>query len=97
MATVRIELADVPGLLRNYLDRCRSTNYKMNFPWIDHITEVKDAGLHHSLDEYLLGMVHRGDLETCWLAVPEIVDWNRIHGFLYGNGRRDVDDGQHYR
>ncbi len=73
MAIVRIELADVPGLLRNYLDRYRSTNYKRNFPWIDHITEVKDAGLRRSLDEKLLGMVHRGDLETCWLAVPEIL------------------------
>ena len=89
MATVRIELADVPGLLRNYLDRYRSTNYKRNFPWIDHITEVKDAGLRRSLDEKLLGMVHRGDLETCWLAVPEIVDWDRIHRFLYGDSRRN--------
>ena len=41
-ATVRVELMDLPALLCTYLDRYRSTNYKTSFPWIDHITEVKD-------------------------------------------------------
>ena len=98
VATVRIELVDLPGLLRNYLDRYLSTNYKTRFPWIDHIAEVKDALLRQRLDEKLLGLVQRSDLETCWLAVPEIVDWDRIHRFRYGKGRRnpthhDIDLG----
>ena len=98
MATVRIELADLPGLLRNYLTRYRSTNYKRSFPWIDHIAEVKDPVLRSRLDDQLLDMVRRRELETCWLAVPEIVDWDRIHRFRYGGGRRnpthhDIDLG----
>ena len=97
-ATVRIGLADLPGLLRNYLARYRSTNYKKNFPWIDHIAEVKDTVLRHRLDEKLLEIVQRRELDTCWLAVPEIVDWDRIHRFRYGRGPRnpthhDIDLG----
>jgi len=98
-ATVRVELADLPGLLRNYLARYRSTTYKKSFPWIDHIAEVKDNVLRHRLDEQLLETIHRRELDTCWLAVPEIVDWDRIHRFRYGRGRRnpthhDIDLGR---
>ena len=89
MATVRVELADLPELLRTYLVQYRSTNYKKNFPWIDHIAEVKDATLRQSLDERLLGIIQKRDLETCWLAVPEIVDWNQIHRFRYGKSRKN--------
>ena len=88
-ATVRVELADLPSLLRNYLARYRSTSYKRSFPWIDHIAEVKDKVLRHRLDEELLETIRRRELHTCWLAVPEIVDWDRIHRFRYGRGRRN--------
>ena len=89
IAAVRVELPDLPDLLRNYLGKYRSTNYKKNFPWIDHIAEVKDAVLRKRLDERLLETVQRKELESCWLAVPEIVDWDRIHGFRYGKRRRN--------
>ena len=83
-ATVRIELADIPELLGNYLTRYRSKDYKESFPWVDHIAEVKDAVVRQDLDEKLLDRIQHEQLETCWLAVPEIVDWDRIDGFRYG-------------
>ena len=97
-ATVRIELANLPDLLRNFLARYRSTNYKRKFPWIDHIAEVKDKVLRQHLDEKLLETIQRRELDTCWLAVPEIVDWDRIHRFRYGRRPRnpthhDIDLG----
>ena len=88
-AAVRIELNDLPGLLRTYLDRYLSTSYKTSFPWIDHIAEVKDSVLRRSLDEKLVALIQRRQSETCWLAVPEIVDWDRIHRFRYGGGQRN--------
>ena len=84
MASVRIELVDIPSLMARYLARYRSTDYRRSFPWVDHIAEVKDAVLRQNLDEQLLDRIHRDQLETCWLAVPEIVDWDRIDGFRYG-------------
>ena len=89
VASVRIELEDLPGLLRTYLRRYLSTDYKANFPWIDHIAEVKDAALRETLDERLLESIQQSQFETCWLAVPEIVDWDRIQRFRYGRGRRN--------
>lgn len=89
MASVRIELGDLPELLCNYLARYRSTNYRRNFPWIDHIAEVKNTVLRQHLDERLLETIQRFDSESCWLAVPEIVDWDRIHRFRYGKRRRN--------
>ena len=84
MASVRIELADIPSLMARYLARYRSTNYRRSFPWVDHIAQVKDVVVCQSLDEQLLDRIHGDQLETCWLAVPEIVDWDRIDGFRYG-------------
>ena len=83
-ASVRIDLADLPDLLARYLAQYRSTNYRRSFPWVDHIAEVKDTVLRENLNEQLLNRIHHDQLETCWLAVPEIVDWDRIDGFRYG-------------
>ena len=97
-ATVRVELPDLPDLLRDFLARYRSTDYKRKFPWIDHIAEVKDKVLRDDLDQKLLEIIQRRELDTCWLAVPEIIDWDRIHRFRYGRAPRnpthhDIDLG----
>lgn len=98
VAAVRVELVDLPALLRKYLGRYLASDYKTNFPWVDHIAEVKDAVLRQRLDDKLLELIHRRELDTCWLAVPEIVDWDRIHRFRYGKRPRnpthhDIDLG----
>ena len=90
VATVRTELSEVPSLLARYLARHRSIAYKRNFPWVDHIAEVKDADLRTELDQALLAMIHRSEFDACWLAVPEIVDWDRIDGFRYGRRQRNA-------
>lgn len=89
MASVRINLEDLPDLLARYLAQYQSKEYRRSFPWVDHIAEVKDAALRGNLDRQLLDRIHHGRLETCWLAVPEIVDWDRIDGFRYGRRQRN--------
>lgn len=88
-AHVRIELAEIPTLLARYLQRFQSNKYKAAFPWVDHIAEVKDVGLRETLDTQLLGLIQREELDSCWLAVPEIVNWDDIDGFRYGRYKRN--------
>ncbi len=59
------------------------------FAWIDKIDLVKKKTLKHSqliakLDECLTGSATNYKI---WLAVPELVEWQDIKGFYFGNGK----------
>ena len=86
---IRIELEELPDLLARYLKRHQSKKYKAAFPWVDHIAGVKDVLLRKQLDRQLVGLIQREQLENCWLAVPEIVNWDEIDGFRYGRYKRN--------
>jgi uncharacterized protein (TIGR04141 family) len=40
------------------------------------------------LDAMLIDRIKSGKLEQVWMAVPEIVPWERVGGFRFGLGRR---------
>jgi uncharacterized protein (TIGR04141 family) len=63
--------------------------YKDKFPWIDYVSEVRDPSLRDTLDLHLIDAIKEEKVETCWLAIPESVDWTDISGFRFrGQGTR---------
>jgi uncharacterized protein (TIGR04141 family) len=85
--TVKLTLADIPGLLARLLTEYNKQDYQRDFPWIDHIREINDPSTREALDQQLVAKLRRGDLDYAWLAVPEIIDWARTKGFKYRNAR----------
>jgi uncharacterized protein (TIGR04141 family) len=89
----------VPGLrrlLRRYLRKFASKDYQQNFPWVDQVRQLIPKGeIATRLDEMLVEKLKsawkkNGIIEDCWLAVPEIVDWQRVHGFKFTQSSRDA-------
>jgi len=90
-ALARVELENLKGLLATYLEKFHDDTYRRVFPWVDHIAEVSNSQTKGELDELLVQRLQSENLDRCWLAVPEIVDWADISGFRYGFGRRSPE------
>jgi uncharacterized protein (TIGR04141 family) len=57
--------------------------YQKSYPWIDKITQERDAGVVKLLDGALVQKINQGQFEKIWLAIPEILNWEEIDGFSY--------------
>jgi uncharacterized protein (TIGR04141 family) len=73
----------LPALLRRYLAESEKTSYREEFPWLDHIQEVKNPELRRSLDEIVEAKLQRRDFDGMWLSVPERIEWQNVDGFTY--------------
>lgn len=86
-ATVQVTLDTLPALLERYLRKSNQTTYKRRYAWIDKILEVRDPTVRSDLDRELVATLRRGGGRNVRLAIPEIIDWNDIGGFVYRGGR----------
>lgn len=95
--TVTTDVA-IPGLrklLRAYLRKFLSKDYQANFPWIDQVRQLHPKGtIAKQLDDHLVDAMrsawaNRGLVEGCWLAVPEIVDWEVVNGFKFTTSHKE--------
>lgn len=82
------ELADLPSILDKTLPLFESNDYKKNFPWIDSLSEVRNQDLRRRLDEGLIKKVAEGDFSKTWLAIPDVIEWERVAGFRYQQAKR---------
>ena len=85
--SLRLDIDDLPDLLRRYHQQSLGTQYKERFPWVDQISEVKDPAVVSSVNEILVERISRGDLNNIWPSIPEIIDWTSIEGFVYSAKR----------
>ncbi len=76
-------------LVSKYLAQFEKETFKEKFPWVDYIRDVKDPALKDELDALMLQAILARDLDKCWLAVPEPIEWASISGFRYGRGRKN--------
>lgn len=84
-----IDLVDVPELLGKLMTAYQSDRYKEGpFSWIDHIGQIRDPVRVEALNGKLVESINRREVERIWMAVPEIIDWNRVTGFRYSMGKR---------
>lgn len=90
-AAVHAELSDLPAILAVYLDRWNDEAYRSAFPWVDHIAEVTSAAVIEALNGLLVGRLQAGNPDRCWLAVPEIIDWERTSGFRFSSRQSEPE------
>lgn len=94
-ASVDVDISNISDLLRKYLKAYKSTGYRSTFPWIDQIRQVKkDSKLWQRLDSELINIIMQawksnGVSDRCWLSLPDIVEWSKIHGFKFTNSKRE--------
>ena len=78
-------------LLKKFAEK----TYKEKFPWVDLITDVKNAALSNELNGLLVKTIHEKNFEQLFLAIPEVVDWELVYGFKYkpsdGEVKEDID------
>lgn len=75
-------------LLSDYFDKYLDTSYRTTFPWVDHIAEVPNRALIDQLDEALAERITSENFDGIWMAVPDVLDWERVDGFRWA-GRQE--------
>ena len=90
-----INLATIHKALGAYLRAYESDTYKEHFAWIDQIHQVRKKGhLAAVLDELLIEKLatvraQGGRGGDCWLAAPDVLDWDVVEGFRYSQSKAD--------
>lgn len=84
----RVTLQNLRTLLSRFLTQFAKETFKETFPWVDHISDVKDPTLTSQLDVLMLQAIAAGRADKCWLAIPEPIEWADIAGFRYRRGTK---------
>lgn len=75
-------VSSVRDYLSSIYEVYQSESYKQDFGWIDQISPVKSKDIRTSLDAELVKLVRSGS-ESVWMAVPELIEWDKCSGFRY--------------
>lgn len=86
--SVQVSLNSLDELLSRYYEKYLDKSYQNLFPWVDHIGEITDRSRAEQLDNLLITRIIEGELDRIWMAVPDVVEWERIDGFRFGSGHR---------
>lgn len=82
--------------IEEFMDLCyekyQKNVYKERFEWVDNIKEVKSKSMIKKLIEELISKMKKSEFDKVWLAVPEIIEWEKIHCFKYSNSNEEFDD-----
>ena len=87
--TTDAAVPDLRRLLRRYLKKFQSKDYQANFPWVDQVCQLNPKGQKATkLDALLVEKLKEawgknGLVDGCWLAVPDIVNWELVDGFKF--------------
>lgn len=79
----------IPFLTKVYKKYC-SKEYRDNFGWIDYIQRVKDSRLISKLECKAVELMKENS-PNIWMAVPEVIEWEKIAGFRYAGGEIEND------
>lgn len=88
--SVRAILSDLPPLLIAYLAKYEEPLTPGVHDWVTNIAPVKSSGVIASLELQLEARVGVGNLDGLWLAIPEIIDWSKVKGFVFSGDRKTI-------
>jgi len=66
--------------------RSKEIHYKKEYDWIDNVSRVVDSAVIDELNQKLVATISAGGNPMVWMAVPEIIDWNRVASFRFRTG-----------
>lgn len=88
--TASVDITNLEDFLCKAYRRYKSTAYRENFGWIDHIKKVKDSRVISALETEIVRLINE-DSPTIWMAVPDVIDWENVAGFKY-SGKELYED-----
>ncbi len=88
--SVAVKIENIYSLCTILLRKFGEKAYKERFPWVDHISEVKNKALTDKLDGSLIRAIHEKNFEQLFLALPEIIDWEQVQGFKYKESDEEI-------
>lgn len=53
------------------------------FAWVDNLQAVSDPSIKRKLDDELWNRFEKNNFENMFLAIPELIDWEKVSGFAY--------------
>lgn len=86
--SAKTTLDRVPELLNRLLKLYQDTRYRKTFRWVDDIKRVTDENRTAQLDNQLFDAIRKGNIDSTWLAPPDVLDWADIRLFSYSDSRR---------
>jgi uncharacterized protein (TIGR04141 family) len=89
--STNLKIEDIETFLSRIHDKYLDNSYKRDFPWVDHINEVKGKSSAAELDTNLVSQVASGNLDRIWMAVPELIQWEQVGGFCFKMGSREPE------
>jgi uncharacterized protein (TIGR04141 family) len=89
--SVPVGIDGLSGVLAELGDLFLDTGYRRYFPWIDQIAEVSDPSVEEQLHRTLVGKIQGEELNNIWMAVPELIDWDRVRGFRFVSRKRTAE------
>lgn len=85
---VRMDLPDLPHLLKLYKEKFEQDLSKTDYDWVNNISVVKNSSaLVTALEACVEEKFAKKAFSNLWLAIPEIIDWNLVSGFMYARGK----------
>lgn len=90
--SVPVTIENVDDFLIFCYRRYKSDKYKEKFSWLDNIKEVKEKGLKEKLNNELVEHINAYDFSNVWMAIPEIIEWEKISDFRFRKSKEGYDD-----
>ena len=83
----RMDLSDLPALLKQYKERF-DADLHPDYEWVNNIKQIKkQAALREELELELIAQLNSKQHDRIWLAIPEVIDWTMVVGFMFTHGK----------
>jgi uncharacterized protein (TIGR04141 family) len=86
--SVPFNIKNVRELLKVCLEKYSSVAYRKEFDWVDQIQDVRNKTVISALDAKLIADLNAKNVQSTWIAPPEIIDWSAAKGFRYLRPKR---------
>lgn len=90
--TIDLAIDNLPNRLGEIYEVYKKQDYKTDFGWIDKISPLKDPARIAQLETELIEKINRNEIDTIWMSIPELVDWNQLNSIRYSKKGADYYD-----
>jgi len=87
---VSLKLSDLPALLVQYKKSYEIDISGKDYEWVNNISVTKSAALIQKLEVALDARLITKNSQNVWLAIPEIIDWDSVAGFVFTHGKNQM-------
>lgn len=83
-------ITDIENFLKYCFQVYGQTTYRTNYAWVDNYKFIKSKTLIEELNQKIVNYFNAKNFDFVWLAVPEVIEWEKISGFRI-SGCSDIE------